>query len=357
MNIVMVAGHACIRVQKMALPLIERGHKVHIIARKIPSFYEQYFSFSLCNDVSQMIEAMRIHADAGHVDVFHCHNEPSWFVTALKELTDKPVILDIHDSYLARSTAQEAKEQLDNGGLGKHIRVTTEERNNFQLADALVFPGEDFRKVVTSEFRLDQPALTLPSYVPERFYQYSGLDWHGGLVYEGKINLPSETKVAGQTGFDYCEYTELADRAKSIGMDFHLYSARNDQKFVEHYQDRAFVHEPVAYEELMRYIGRHDWGLVGNITKTREWQVAMPNKLFEYMAAGLPIVSMNADACSNFIQEEGVGIVVNSPEELAEQWAKHREFRKQVVKKRKHWSMNAHIHKLENFYQEVIDAR
>lgn len=355
MNIVMVAGHACIRVQKMALPLIERGHKVHIIARKIPSFYEQYFSFSLCNDVSQMIEAMRLHADAGHVDVFHCHNEPSWFVSALKEITEKPVILDIHDSYLARSTPDEAKDARDAGEFGRHIRETVEERNNFQLADALVFPGDDFRALVTKEFGLNQPALTLPSYVPERFYQYHSRDWHGGLVYEGKVNLPAETK-GSSTGFKYCDYTELADRAKVMKMDFHLYSARDDKPFLQHYEERAFVHSPVAYEELLSNVGRHDWGLVGNTTKTREWQVAMPNKLFEYMATGVPIVSMNADNCAEFIREEGIGIAVDGPEELAGRWKEHRELRKQLIKRRKHWSMNAHIHKLENFYQEVMRA-
>lgn len=356
MNIVMVAGHACIRVQKMALPLIERGHKVHLIARKIPSFYENYFSFTLCNDVSQMIEAIRLHVLAKQVDVFHCHNEPSWFVTAIKELTDDiPVVLDVHDSYLARSTPEEAAAARDEGKFCQHIRETVEERNNFQLADALVFPGDEFRKIVTSEFRLDQPALTLPSYVPERFYQYDARDWHGGLVYEGKVNLPKEIK-GGATGFQYCDYTDVADRTKALGMDFHIYSARNDKDFLSHYEDRALVHAPAAYEELLKCVGRHDWGLVGNTIKTREWQVAMPNKLFEYMATGVPIVSMNADGCSDFIREEGIGVTVEGPEELAECWAKHRETRKQVIKRRKHWSMNSHIHKLENFYKELKHA-
>lgn len=352
----MVADHACIRVQKMAIPLIERGHRVHLLARKIPSFYEHYHSFTLCNDVSSMIEAIRLHVSAGQVDVFHCHNEPSYFVTMIKEITDEiPVILDIHDSYLARSTPEEARSQLDKGMLCQHIRVTAEERNNFNLADGLVFPGDHFRSVVSSEFKLDQPSLTLPSYVPDRFYQYNCRDWHGGLVYEGKVNLPSET-AGGSTGFAYCDYTELADRTKAINMDFHLYAGRKDDKFVKHYEQRTFLHEPAAYEELLRNVTRHDWGLVGNTTATREWQVAMPNKLFEYMACGVPIVSMNADNCSDFIREEGVGITVSGPEELAESWKRHREVRNQLIKRRKHWSMNAHIHKLEQFYGEIKRA-
>lgn len=349
MNIVMVAGHACIRVQKMAIPLIEKGHNVHLVAMKVPSFWEQYKTFTLCSDVGQMIEALKLY-DKSDIDLFHCHNEPSWFVSALKEITDKPVILDVHDSYLARSTAEEATEALDGGN--QHLRVHTEERNNFQLADALVFPGDDFREVVTSEYKLDQPALTLPSYVPSRFYAYATRDWHGGLVYEGKVNLPTESKGA-HTGFAYCDYTDLAKRTKALGMDFHLYSGRSDEKFSKHYGEYAFIHKGLAYEELLNSVSRHDWGLVGNTTKTREWQVAMPNKLFEYMATGVPIVSMNADYCSKFIKETGVGITAEGPEELAERWKEHRDCRKKLFKERQAWSMNAKINLLENFYREI----
>lgn len=350
MNVVMVAGHACIRVQKMAIPLIEKGHSVHLVAMKIPSFWEQYKTFTLCTDVEQMLEALKLYAKGSDVDVFHCHNEPSWFVSALKEITDKPVILDVHDSYLARSTKEEATEALDSGEA--HIRVHAEERNNFQLADALVFPGEDFRQLVCGEFKLTQPALTLPSYVPRRFYQYSTREWHGGLVYEGKVNLPAETKGV-HSGFVYCDYSEMMDRTHKLGMDFHLYSARGDEKFRKHYGEKALLHAPLAFEELLKSLTRHDWGLVGNVTKTREWAVAMPNKLFEYMAAGVPVVAMNADYCSKFIEETGVGITVSGPEELADRWSEHRDKRSNVFRERQKWSMNAQIHNLEKFYEGV----
>lgn len=334
----------------MAIPLIEKGHNVHLIGMKVPSFYEQYKTFTLCADVGQMLEALKLYAASKDIDVFHCHNEPSWFVTALKEITDKPVILDVHDSYLARSTPEAATAALDAGE--NHIRVMVEERNNFQLADALVFPGDDFRALVAGEFKLAQPALTLPSYVPSRFYEYSGKDWHGGLLYEGKVNLPSETKGYSK-GFEYCDYTEVATRTATLGMDFHLYAGRQDDKFKKHYDGKALIHKALPYQELMSSIGRHDWGLVGNTKKTSEWDVAMPNKLFEYIATGVPVVSMNAGSCSRLLDETGMGITVEGPEELAERWGEHRDCRKRVIKNRQAFSMNAKIHELENFYREV----
>lgn len=351
LNIVMVSSHACIRVHKMAIPLIERGHNVHLIAFKMSTYWEHYKTFTLCCDTEQMIEAMRLYAASGKVDVFHCHNEPSWFVTALKEFTDIPVLLDVHDSYLARSTTEEADAERSKGGV--HIRETTEERNNFQLADGLVFPGDDFRRLVSGEFKLDQPALTLPSYVPKRFYNYTGRDWHGGLVYEGKVNLPEENK-GSHTGFRYCDYTDVATRTAAIGMDFHLYAGRADEKFCKHYGDHAFIHKPLLYEELLTSVSRHDWGLVGNSIATREWAVAMPNKLFEYIAASVPVVAMNASDCSKFVEQTGLGITVSGPEELGERWAEHRACRARLIKQRQEWTMNAHIHKLEEFYHQFV---
>jgi hypothetical protein len=346
LKIVMVSGHGCIRVHKMALPLIYKGHDVHLIAGKVPSFWPNYKTFSLCSDIDQYQEAIKLHKDA---DIFHCHNEPSWFVTAVKEISDKPVIMDVHDSYLARSTPEEATEKLNNGE--PSVRVLVEERTNFQLADALNFPGESFADIVRSEFKLEQPHLVLPSYVPSMFYQYNMRDWHGGLVYEGKMNLPSETKK-NHLGFEYCDYTDLANKCKEIGMDFHVYSGRNDEKFKEHFKD-CFVHKPLDYDELLKSVARHDWGLVGNTIKTREWELAAPNKLFEYLACGVPVVAMNAPWCENFLKETGMGISVSGPEELAEKWSLQRECRTQVMKHRKDWAMENHIHKLEDFYRAL----
>jgi glycosyltransferase involved in cell wall biosynthesis len=95
---------------------------------------------------------------------------------------------------------------------------------------------------------------------------------------------------------------------------------------------------------------------VGNTTKTREWDVAMPNKLFEYVATGVPVVAMNAANSARFLEETGLGIKVSGPEELAERWPEHREVRKKLFKERQAWSMNQHIHKLEDFYKEVSEA-
>lgn len=332
----------------MALPLSERGHNVHMIAQQVPEFAQYYETFTLCEGVNNYLGA--IDNLSHRADVFHVHNEPSWFVTAIKERCSVPVILDVHDSFAARMTDAEEAEKREKGE--KAYRISVEERNNFQLADALVFPGEAFGKVVMDEYGLDQPHLILPSYLPRQFCQYNGREWMGGVVYQGRVDLKKDIEVnPSMTGFRYCDYEELATAFHNDGVDFHLYTPQSGKEsFQKIYQDISYLHGGKAFSNLLPAIARHDWGLVGNIFHTPEWEVAMPNKLFDYIAANVPVVSINAGACSKFLEETGVGITVESVDELKLRWKEHRECRKRLIKQRQAWVMERHIHKLEELY-------
>lgn len=353
MNIVMVSGHACIRVHKMTAPLVQDGYKVHLITKKMPpNFSTYYYSTSKCDSTSQIIDAIKVYAKTA--DVFHCHNEPSWFVTAVKEVCGVPVILDVHDSYVGRVTDEEVDRMMPKEGYQKIFRYTAEERNNFQLADGLVFPGKAFADMVCDAYSLKQPRLVLPSYLPRAYYQYNAPGWLGGLVYEGRVDLPNKEDPGQEYGFRYADYLDVAKQCKDLRIDFHVYSSRSDDEFIELYKDVAYLHPPHPYHGLLLNLQSHDWGLVGNITKTPEWEVAFPNKMFEYIAAAVPVVAINAPECGKFIEEFGFGIKVDSLEELAARWSEHEEVRKTLIKNRQKFVMEAHIDKLKHFYDDMI---
>lgn len=352
MKIVMLTRHGCIRVFKQAIPLLQRGHEVHLIAEKLSQGYERCTTVSAYANQEQLYEAIKLHSDA---DVFHAHNEPSWFVTAVKDVNQKiPVVLDIHDSHLLRKTPEE--DEREQQETPESFRIAIDERNNFQLADGLVYPCEPMKTIVGGEMKLDQPSVVLPSYVTKDYYRFDFDRWLGGLVYEGRIDIPDELPKKWASFFHYSDYLELGAKCKEIGMDFHIYSPRENETVRKRYEPVSILHEPQKYSRLIRVLGSHDWGLVGNLRPHTEWKYALPNKLFEYMAASLPVVAMHADESAKIVEEYGVGIVVKSVEELAERWGEHRDCRKNVIKHRWAFAMDNHIHKVEDLYRKVIDA-
>lgn len=343
MKIASISGHGCVRMHKMNLVLLKKGHEVHLCTSEITTFIDQYTSYNLATTLEQVRQWMLTIEPT--VDMLHAHNEPSYYVSLWKEISTKPVILDVHDSYLVRTTPEKADEMIK--AEKPVFRISTEERTNFQLADALVFPSQSMAEQVTREFKLPQPAIVLPSYLPELFYQYEAQPWAGGLVYEGKTTFSDKMQP-----FNYCDYRKLAAECDRLKIDFHLYGNQDSKEFSEAYPT-AYKYKPCLMHKMIKRIQAHDWGLVGNIDSYPEWEVAMPNKLFEYLAANMPVVCINADEAAKFVLKHDVGIVVKDLEELASRWKEHREKRANVIKLRRNFSMDANIHHLENFYKVV----
>lgn len=352
----MLARHCCMRVHKEALPLINAGHDVHLIAEQATRYSEQYATVSLYQDQNQLYNAIRLHKDA---DVFHAHNEPSWFVTAVKDCDMRaPVILDMHDSNLIRKTPDEEAEELEHNPQAG--RVSVDERNNAQLADGLVYPCQPMKDAVEREFTPKGPGIVVPSMLPKSFLRFDFDTWIGGLVYEGRIDTDNELKdqPRWRSIFQYSNYLEVARKTKAKGVPFHIYTARQNDAVRAEYAEVAILHEPKnSMDRLVRALGRHDWGLVGNLNAHTEWKNALPNKLFEYMAGCTPIVAMHADECAKLINEYGIGIVVESVDELAARWAEHRKCREKVVKYRGLFTMESKTPELEKHYARVIEEK
>lgn len=73
-----------------------------------------------------------------------------------------------------------------------------------------------------------------------------------------------------------------------------------------------FWHDKVSKDIYMNYVGSCDWGiyLMENICKNHDY--ALPNKLFDYIMAGLPVVVSNLKEMSKFVDENGIGYSVDS---------------------------------------------
>ena len=74
--------------------------------------------------------------------------------------------------------------------------------------------------------------------------------------------------------------------------------------------NNIFHHPAVPYEEIMRYTTSADFGVNSMQNVSLNYYYALPNKLFEYIQAGIPIVTNNLFECRKIVEDEGCGVVI-----------------------------------------------
>lgn len=137
------------------------------------------------------------------------------------------------------------------------------------------------------------------------------------LCYVGGIEPKEEYP---DTPFEHLEFASLCEKNKC---HFHIYPPNWDEKRYEEYIRRDeeslyfHFHKPVSNDRLAEEISQYDYGVSpirddiwenkqsGQYTKEK-FIYAGANKLFDYLDAGLPIVTAIPQKISQYLEEKGV---------------------------------------------------
>jgi len=75
--------------------------------------------------------------------------------------------------------------------------------------------------------------------------------------------------------------------------------------------ENIFFQEAVPHDKIMEYTSSADWG-ISNVQNTcLNHYHCLPNKIFEYIQAGIPIISNDLGDISNLVRTENLGLVMN----------------------------------------------
>ena len=106
------------------------------------------------------------------------------------------------------------------------------------------------------------------------------------------------------------------------------------------------------HDELKKY----DFGWAGfnDVMNKEHLDVALPNKAIEYIACGLPVLTLPHKTLSEFVEEHKVGLVIHSFGDMKEQLFESNELKEIVIKKRYEFTIENNINKLIQFYTNQI---
>ena len=346
LRICMCSEHSCIRVLKQALILKKQGHIVDLATHLLPQGRPYYNAVSMYTGQRELAMAV----DASHADIYHVHNEPDWLVPTIAPLLQNrycPIIWDMHDPDHLRG-----KESIDGYELA-----------SYNLADAVIHVSEAAKASADKELGDYKPSIVIYSYVNE---QFTAKDEDivpdpsfNSVVYEGGMDAISKPQqVEGREGVDV-NLRYMPDIVKAFreqGYAFNILAASNMPNLL--YESiGAYVAKPVVYPSMLAGLRPHGLGFVGAAYQSDLMQVAMPNKLFEYISQGVVPIVFNANEVAKFVKDNDCGIVLDSLKNLKEQLKNASKKRKNVLRLRKEIMMESQTDKLLDLYYSLLTKK
>lgn len=347
--------HSCIRSFKQAIALKELGYTVNWVCHSPPpqlhfGALDAVLIYTLGDGSNEKVTAAT-HFDhfkktIQHIDkqtdIYHAYNEPDWYVQTIKQVSEKPVVWDLHDLVSDRDFIVRDDEELE-----------------IRNADAIITQGMGYLKLM-KERRPDLAKKGLIDYclsaVPRIFWPelnsplvMHGAKKFGGLVYEGGL----ASGLGGGNEFRYRWWLPIMEQLVKVNIPVTAHVAGGGDYSL--YQKAGVrVVPPHPYISMMQQLTLYDWGLCGNAVHHPAFDKAWPNKLFEYLSAGLPIIVHDSKEVAEFVKEEGIGVVVDNAKDIERVYSTAPKYKDAVMKARQKYCMENEIQKVINIYNKLL---
>lgn len=298
-----------IRTYKIAKVLRNRNIQVDIMyllmhpsevykGLKLP--YDNYIRLQEVNKIVDFI-------NNSDYDILVSCNEPDFF-SALLTVSNKPLIHDCHDMMSLRgniSNDQIVVEYLANSKSDGNIYVT-----------------ELVKKIAENKFQIaNKPVMILDNYIlkeqlPDKFLsKLSEKDNEIHCVYEGGL-----TNIENHHRNIQDFFLKLAENKIHV----HYYATFENRYYRALAEKSEYLHceDTKGPLELITDMTKYDIGLaILNVTDRNKTflDTTFPNKVWDYLAAGLPVLCSDLLSFRNFLAQHNVGAIIDFSGDLAEQ--------------------------------------
>lgn len=192
----------------------------------------------------------------------------------------------------------------------------------------------------------------VPSQLQRRL---SETDEQTRIVYIGTV-----TSITKDSHYDLREiFREIAEQKIHLHMYVSIWGAK-DEAYQRLAEENKFIHYHghLDQKRLLYEITQYDFGWAGfntNPKNRKHLDVAIPNKLFEYIACGLPVLAFPHKSIKGFLEQHNVGLVFDSVDEMTSQLknGKVESIKKNVLDSRHKFTVEGNMSRLIQYYEKV----
>jgi len=309
-KVLFIATLPCVRLWRTAKVLQKNGWEVYL--GQMQSTLTEYFKldYSPFKEVFEMSSRGGFHHIKEYFDIVHSHNEPDT-LSAMAALSMKNsstgLVHDCHDFVSAKAGVR----------LHEHDRIVELMANTF--VDLAVYCSEHQYQHVQGLIRENMPKSVilfnapLEEYIPKTLPDKKVNKNKPKIVYAGTIR---EVKESHRYFID--EFMKIL----KMGYELYVYAPHVPKEYDKMFRGFRNAHNMghCNYPDLIKELSQYDFGIMPfQITRENypHLRHGLPNKLFEYFSAGLPVISKaGMDASNVIIEGEKLGYVYNDIDEI-----------------------------------------
>ncbi|MBM7623040.1 methyltransferase domain-containing protein [Sporohalobacter salinus] len=299
----------CIRTHKVAHVLNNNGIKVDFLyshlqpGQRYKGFNLPYGNIYKLKNIEEVITFIN-HSD---YDILYSSNEPD-YLTALFNCTDKPIVHDCHDMMSLRG-------DLSNEEIVLEYIANSQSDGNMYVTDLV----ED---IAMRKFNLkDKPVINLNNYLLKsmlpktKLKKLSSIDNELHCVYEGSLS-----SIRGSHRF----LEDIFKKITEAKIHIHIYTAESVDYIKNLEQENKYIHAEGSRSpiELITELTKYDVGLtLFNINQNNKDHInnTFTNKVWDYLAAGLPTLVSDLKATKEFVLKTGIGKVIDYDKDIKSQ--------------------------------------
>ena len=299
---------------------------------------------------SEPLKGLRKVGEEFRPDLIHSHNLPDSLTAIALELFAGrvPVVHDVHDLQSLRRTPYEH-------GFPEPLEALALEQLAIEKCSALVTVSHELLEEIRARYNPTAPALVFPNYalrrdLPPALPPAERQNGHPPrFVYQGTLS----------TNGGHYDLRGIFRAIVREGVSLDIYPSRAVPAYAELAVglEGLRVRATLPPSRLLAALPAYDFGWAGfNATLNKaHLDTCLPNKAYEYLGCGLPILTLRHRALARLVDGGRLGVSLATLDDLLEQLAVVDviELRRHIAAVRHELTVEANIHRLAALYLTV----